>query len=150
MEKIGYVSIEDANVFIASHFLSSSDEREEWDALSDDDKKVLLLNAFEHIENNVFKGYKTYQNQTSQWPRNGALEVPNDIKAAQIYESIEIGFADNSSYEAIEKGIKSETISKLSTSYFENAFHSFERTDVKSTRARKLLNKYIKIVFDVI
>lgn len=150
MEKIGYLTIEDANVFIASHFLSTSDERKEWEALSDDDKKVLLLNAFEDIELNNFIGYKTYENQIEQWPRNGSIEIPADIKAAQIYEALEIGFGDNSSYEAIEKGIKSETINKLSTSYFGNAFYSFNNSQVKSTKARKLLNRYIKVVFDVV
>lgn len=150
MEKIGYVSIEDANVFIASHFLSSSDERKEWDALSDDDKKVLLLNAFEDIENNIFIGYKTYQNQKTQWPRNGATEVPDDIKAAQIYETIELGFGDNSSYDAIEKGIRGESIGKISTDYFDAAFHLLQNNSIKSIKAKKILNKYIKVVFDVV
>lgn len=150
MEKIGYVSIEDANVFIASHFLSSSDERKEWDALSDDDKKVLLLNAFEDIENNIFVGYKTYQNQKTQWPRNGSTEVPDDIKAAQIYETIELGFGDNSANDAIEKGIKGESIGKISTEYFASAYYSIKYNTIKSTKAKKILNKYIKVVFDVI
>ena len=65
----------------------------------------------------IFVGYKTYQNQKTQWPRNGSTEVPDDIKAAQIYETIELGFGDNSANDAIEKGIKGESIGKISTEY---------------------------------
>ena len=150
MEKIGYITIEEANNFIASHFLSTSTERKAWETLTDEDKSVLLTIGFENIENNIYKGYKTYSNQETQWPRNGSEEIPNDIKAAQIYEALENGFGDTTSYDAIEKGIKSETIGKISTSYFSNAFNSFSSNSVKSTTSRKLLNKYIKRVFQVV
>ena len=150
MEKIGYITIEEADIFITSHFLSSSLERKEWESLTDEDKRVLLINGFEDIENNVFTGYKSFENQKEQWPRNGSNIVPDDIKAAQIYEALEVGFGDTTSYEAIEKGIQSESIGKISTSYFSNAFYNFNSSQIKSTTARKLLNKYIKNIFDVI
>ena len=150
MEKIGYITIEEADNFITSHFLSSSKERIEWEALIDEDKRVLLINGFENIENNIFTGYKSYENQREQWPRNGSEIVPDEIKAAQIYEALEIGFGDTTSYEAIEKGIQSESIGKISTSYFSNAFYNFNSSQVKSTTARKLLNKYIKRVYDIV
>ena len=150
MEKIGYITIEEADIFITSHFLSSSKERTEWESLTDEDKRVLLINGFENIENNKFVGYRTYENQREQWPRNGSEIVPDEIKAAQIYEALEIGFGDTTSYEAIEKGIQSESIGKISTSYFNNAFYNFNSSQVKSTTARKLLNKYIKRVYDIV
>lgn len=150
MEKIGYITIEEADIFITSHFLSSSKERTEWESLIDEDKRVLLINGFENIENNKFVGYRTYENQREQWPRNGSEIVPDEIKAAQIYEALEIGFGDTTSYEAIEKGIQSESIGKISTSYFSNAFYNFNSSQVKSTTARKLLNKYIKRVYDIV
>lgn len=150
MEKFGYLTIEEADIFISSHFLSSSKERTEWEALMDEDKQVLLINGFENIENNVFTGYKTYENQIEQWPRNGSEIVPDEIKAAQLYEALEIGFGDTTSYDAIEKGIQSESIGKISTSYFSNAFYNFNSSQIKSTTARKILNKYIKRVYDII
>jgi hypothetical protein len=150
MEKFGYLTIEEADIFISSHFLSSSKERTEWEALMDEDKQVLLINGFENIENNVFTGYKTYENQIEQWPRNGSEIVPDEIKAAQLYEALEIGFGDTTSYDAIEKGIQSESIGKISTSYFSNAFYNFNSSRIKSTTARKILNKYIKRVYDII
>ena len=150
MEKIGYITIEEADIFITSHFLSSSKERTEWESLIDEDKRVLLINGFENIENNKFVGYRTYENQREQWPRNGSEIVPDEIKAAQIYEALEIGFGDTTSYEAIEKGIQSESIGKISTSYFNNAFYNFNSSQIKSTTARKLLNKYIKRVYDIV
>lgn len=149
MEKIGYVSIEEANAFIASHFLSSSKERIDWENLTDDDKSVLLINGLEDIENNNFYGYKTEPTQALSFPRNGSDIVPDDIKFAQIYEAVEIGFGDNTSYDAIEKGIASESIGKISTSYFSNAYYEFKNSTIKSSKAKKLLNNYIQNIFSM-
>lgn len=146
-EKIGYLSIDEADIFITSHFLSSAEERLQWDELTNADKKVLLTLGFEDIENNVFIGYKTYENQENQFPRNGSDEVPADIIKAQIYEAIEIGFGDTTGYDAVSRGIKSETIGKISTSYFTNAFSTFSNMSIKSSIARKLLYKYLKRVY---
>lgn len=146
-EKIGYISIDEANNFITSHFLSASEEKTQWDDLTNSDKKVLLTLGFEDIENNVFIGHKTYENQENQFPRNGSETVPDDIIKAQIYEAIEIGFGDTTGYDAVTRGIKSETIGKISTSYFTNAFSTFSNMAIKSSTARRLLYKYLKRVY---
>lgn len=147
---VGYVTIDDADEFITSHFLSSSIERSGWENLTDDDKAVLLQNAFDSIENNIFNGWKTSDLQENQFPRNGDTEVPDDIKSAQIYEAIENGFGDTTSFDSIEKGIKSETIGKISTSYFKSAYDNIGNNFLKSSNAKRLIKKYIKIIFDVL
>ena len=147
--KSGYVTIDEADEFISSHFLSSSVERDGWEHTTSEDKAVLLQNALESIENNIFTGSKTNPFQELSFPRNGSDVVPDDIKAAQIFEAVEEGFGDTTAFDSVEKGIKSETIGKIRTSYFPEAFVMYSGSSIKSTKVQKILNKYIKIIFDI-
>jgi hypothetical protein len=118
-EVVGYVTLEEANVYVANHFLSSNVSRAAWESLSDADKMVLLRNSYRAIEMLTFSGRKTSSAQSSAFPRWPSTDVPAQIKDAQIANAIVL--ADESSQEDIEHyeklrtyGVKSYKIGNLS------------------------------------
>lgn len=144
-ELIGYVTIEEANSYISSRFLSTDDKRTRWEALGDEDKKALLYQSLDEIEKVNFSGFKTDRNQELAFPRNGNKEVPSNVKTAQIVGAID-RLNDNDAYAAIISGIKSESLGSASYSYSDTASIN------KSCRPAvySLLKGYIKKIYKFI
>lgn len=142
-EKIGYITLEEANAYISSHFLKSDETRINWEALDDDDKCALLRQSLEDIENLTYYGYKTDQKQELSFPRNGSNTVPNDVNAAQIVGATE-RLSSNDGYSAYMSGISKESLGTASYEYN-------TKTNIYDSGCRpgayKLLKKYIKTVF---
>lgn len=138
MNKIGYVSIEDANNYISSHYLSTDTKRDSWDKMSEEDKTVLLTQSLDIIENLSFIGRKTDKEQELSFPRNGSKVIPEKIKSAQIVGALSILDSDGT-YEAIESGITSERVGNVSYTYSKT-------NEIKKCRPEmyKFLKGYIK------
>ena len=134
MEKIGYVSLEEANDYISSSFLSSDEKRKAWEGLSDDDKKVLLRQSLMDIEALNFAGRKTDLNQPYKFPRNGKTEVPDNVKYAQIEGAIDR--TTNSYFDINNNGIASESVGSVSYTYRE--------TTKFQNNLRPSVNRYLK------
>ena len=115
-ELIGYVTIEEADSYISSHFLSSDEKRESWEAMNEEDKKLLLTQSLEDIESLNFSGCKTCKDQELSFPRNGCSDIPQNVKNAQIEGAISRLDTD-SSFESIQKGITSERLGNASYTY---------------------------------
>lgn len=118
-EVVGYVTLEEANEYVANHFMSLNMTRVAWESLSDADKMVLLRNSYRAIEMLQFRGRKTDATQPSAFPRWPSTVVPSPIKEAQIANAIVL--ADESSQDDVEYydrlrtfGIKSYHIGNLS------------------------------------
>lgn len=134
MNKIGYVSLEEANSYISSSFLSSDEKRKAWEGLSDDDKKVLLRQSLMDIEALNFTGRKTDLNQPYKFPRNGNTEVPENVKYAQIEGAIDR--TTNSYFDINNNGIASESVGSVSYTYRE--------TTKFQNNLRPSVNRYLK------
>lgn len=151
-ETLGYVTLTEANTYIAEHYLSTDKLRVLWNALSNNDKSALLRKAFQLIEMLPFTGRKYSFNQTTAWPRcPWGEEVPNDIKYAQIEQGLT--GADTSTDEEAKQyakmwswGVSSYSIGNLSERLSEGGYNPYgaQATGITSTAAQKLLQKYMQ------
>ena len=94
-----YVTIAEANDYIAAHYLSTDPLRESWDSLTDEYKQALLTRAYEAIEMLPLRGRKASCDQQAAFPRWPDTAVPECVKSAQIENALELG---NPSEEAEE------------------------------------------------
>jgi hypothetical protein len=165
-----YVTIEEANTYIANHYVSTNAQRIAWVALSDADKEIYLRNSIVELERLQYRGQR-YQWATVQplaFPRvyigqeierlfsdnyyyhnNNFLinqttpTVPNEIKNAQIEEALELASptTDSEIAETYSGNIKSYSIGHLSETYATGDRNSLQSI-IKSSKAQQLLRKY--------
>lgn len=128
-DAIGYVTLEQANTYIATHYISTDPLRVEWSKLSDADKSALLLKSFETIELLPFTGRKADPSQPNAFPRWPYQEVPNQILYAQIENALSL--SDTSATDEAahygrlwQFGVNSYSIGDLSEHISEGAWSS--------------------------
>ena len=94
-----YVTIAEANDYIAAHYLLTDPLRASWDSLTDEDKQVLLTRSYGAIEMLPLRGRKASCDQQTAFPRWPDTTIPECVKSAQIENALELG---NPSEEAEE------------------------------------------------
>ena len=72
-----YVTIAEADEYIANFYISTDAQRVAWDALSDGDKEIYLRNATRSIERLFFIGRKYADSQVLSFPREVPQPFPN-------------------------------------------------------------------------
>nr|DAU33418.1 MAG TPA: Putative Head Tail Connector Protein [Caudoviricetes sp.] len=153
MANIGYVTVEYADEYVATHFLSTDELRTNWEALTADDKKVLLLRSFESIESLAYIGHKADFDQPTAFPRCCETEVPEAVKAAQVENAVSL--SDNSAsedaafYERLwQFGVESYSIGNLSEKTSEGAWgrgsNAAAANGIISVKASRLLQPYLR------
>lgn len=150
MDLIGYVTVQDADTYISSHYLSTDEVVATWNALSESDKAVLLTKAFQIIELLPFTGRKAAPGQSCAFPRWPDKTVPDRIKWAQIELALNKSDASNNEdakyYERLWLyGVDSYTIGNLSekTSTGSYTIGGAQATGVTSAEAERLLQPYL-------
>ena len=150
MSLIGYVTLEEANAYVMSHYISSDTLRLSWERLSDEDRTVLLTKSFQTIELLPFPGRKLNSDQTTVFPRWPCKEVPEAIKWAQIENALAKSDASNEEdtkyYERLwTYGVESYSIGNLSESVSAGTYglHGAQATGVTSPAAERLLRPYL-------
>ena len=104
-----YLNLEDADNIILKQMGSDN-----WNDATNEVKQMLLIQASYSVDGAItFKGTKTSNNQLLKFPRNSETILPNNIKLATALTAMRISNDD------IFKNIKSETIAKHTTEYFE-------------------------------
>lgn len=150
MDLIGYVTVQDADTYISSHYLSTDEVVTTWSALSEVDKAVLLTKAFQIIELLPFAGRKAAPGQPCAFPRWPDKTVPDRIKWAQI--ELALNRSDASSDEDAKYyerlwlyGVESYSIGNLSerTSTGSYTIGGAQSTGVTSAEAARLLQPYL-------
>lgn len=155
-----YVDVVEADLYVQSHYLSTSSERTSWEALDADDKEVLLRNSMTAIESLPFVGIKDDPEQPLAFPRkiiirdpcphNGCcvlectdIAIPQQVRCAQVEQALYINAygADISSATRArlqQQGVKSFSLGDLSETYGDGTASNF----VYSTRqcSEKVLN----------
>lgn len=153
---IGYVTLEDADTYVETHYIEDSTERTYWEDLDDDDKKALLLCSFEAIERLPFPGRKTSPGQPNAFPRYPGKDVPRDVKAAQIENALVN--ADVSASEEIKQyeklwnaGVTSYRIGNLSETVGHASYGvaAASQSGVDSPKAKKLLIPFLSGGFNI-
>lgn len=118
-----YITIEEANEIVLNNYTYISEEKQVWDSLSEEDKKVVILKATKTINKEIFRGCK-YTTGKLAWPRiiDGVyVECPDDVKdgiIAQAIKSIEVEHSDE--YKLKEKGVKSYSVKNASITFSDN------------------------------
>lgn len=150
MSLIGYVTLQEANEYITSHYLSTDTLRLSWEGLSDEDRTVLLTKSFQTIELLPFAGRKLTSDQSTVFPRWPYKEVPEAIKWAQIENALAKSDASNEEdtkyYERLwTYGVESYSIGNLSerTSTGTYSLRGAQATGITSAIAERLLRPYL-------
>ena len=94
-----YVTIAEADAYIAAHYLPTDPLRVAWESLIDEYKQVLLTRSYDAIEMLPLRGRKASCGQQTAFPRWPDTAVPECVKSAQIENALELG---NPSEEAEE------------------------------------------------
>ena len=111
-----YVTLEEANNILELVFDSS-----EWSALTDEQKKVCLINATNKINLLFVKGEKLDSSQELTFPRDWETAVSNNVKMAQCYEALEICRYNYKREREMNSGIVSRSMENVSVTYAKQA-----------------------------
>lgn len=147
---VGYVTVEESDEYVRTHYVSTDDLRKGWEALSSEDKAALLTKSFQAIELLPFTGRKLNPKQKTAFPRWPSEEVPERIKWAQIENALAKSNAtteeDAQYYERLWMyGIESYSIGNLSESTSKGSYGigSAQATGINSVVAERLLRPFL-------
>lgn len=150
MDLIGYVTLEEANEYVSTHYTSTDTLRLGWESLTDEDRSALLTKSFQTLELLPFTGRKTDPKQPNAFPRWPQQEVPEAIKWAQIENALVK--SDTSTEEDVKYyerlwmfGVQSYSIGNLSerTSTGSYSAHGAQTTGISSVVADRLLRPFL-------
>lgn len=82
-----YADTTDAATYVNAYKV----DKGSWFSLTPDEQSAALAEATSLIDTLAFKGTKTDPNQANQFPRDGGVSVPTDIKNACIEIAFELG-----------------------------------------------------------
>lgn len=150
MSMVGYVTIEEADEYVKTHYLKNDELFKTWFDLDSESKTVLLSRSFQVIELLPFTGRKLDPAQATVFPRWPQQEVPEAIKWAQIENALARSDASNEEdakfYERLwTYGVESYSIGNLSerTSSGTYGVGGAQSTGVVSAIANRLLRPYL-------
>lgn len=155
MAVVGYVTLEEANEYIKTHYPSTDEVRLTWEILTEDDQAVYLQKSFDAIETLPFRGRKTCPDQTTAFPRWPSTEVPGAVKKAQIEQAFNLSDStaneETAIYDKLWKfGVDSYSIGNLSESSSDGAWgrsgssSSAVSAGITSTEAINYLKPYLR------
>lgn len=156
MATIGYVSVEDATIYVAEHYISTDPMRALWTGLSTEDKEVLLRKSFECIERLPFTGRKTDKDQPNAFPRFPNTTVPTSIVSAQVENALSLADPTSSEDAAFyqklwQYGVEEYKIGNLSertsTGAWGNSLSA--ASGIVSAKALSLLQPYLRGSFRI-
>ena len=107
-----YVTLEEANGILEAVF-----DNEEWKLLTDEQKKVCLVNSANRINLLAVKGSKLDSSQELLFPRNWETGVSDKVKMAQCYEALEICRYNYKREREMNSGIVSRSMESVSVTY---------------------------------
>lgn len=147
---MSYVDVAYADEYVATHFLSTDEQRLNWEALDNNDKEVLLQRSFESIECLPFVGRKTNPGQPNAFPRCPFEEVPEAVKHAQVENAVTLSDSsaseDAAFYEKLwQYGVESYSIGNLSERTSSGAWgrNVAASSGVMSAKATNLLKPFL-------
>lgn len=154
--QLGYVTLDEANQYIAENYMSTETLRISWEALDPADRATLLRRSFQVIELLPLTGHKTSPSQLTAFPRCPDAEVPDNVKFAQIEQAL-IGADTDSAEEARQYermwqwGVSHYRIGNLTESISTGAYGTgvLRAAGVTSPAASRLLAPYIRGGFSI-
>lgn len=146
---MSYNTVDTANEYVTGHYLSSDEARLRWEALSTEDRQVLLNKSFDVIEGLPLTGRKTHTDQPNQFPRCPDEEVPEVVLQAEV--ELALALSDTELAESIrdyrrmvDYGISSYSIGNFSETILSYQKNSLQmRYGLISDEAERLLNPWL-------
>ena len=146
---MSYNTVEQADAYIAGHYLSSDELAQQWSSLSEDDKQVLLTRAHDTIDALPITGRKASVDQPDAFPRCPDKEVPDAVKSAEC--ELALSLSDESANESlnnyrkmVDYGIQSYSIGNFSETLLSYSKNSIEiKYGLISSNAKQLLTPWL-------
>lgn len=146
---MSYATVEEANSYITSHYISTDASRLRWESLLTEDKQALLNKAHDVIEALPFTGCKTCVDQPDAFPRKPNKDVPTAVKSAEC--ELALSLSDAETNESLDKyrkmvdyGIQSYSVGNFSESLLSYSRNSVEiRYGLVSPQAKQLLTPWL-------
>ena len=153
-----YVTVEEADAYIAEHYLLADEQRKTWEAAGDD-KETALRRACAALNSLMYRGVEYSLGQPLAFPRyfgenciradeiiylpDISPEVPREVMAAQIEEAIEIisPTVATENKDIRNNPVQSYSIGHLSET-FETASVGSLQSALASVRAQALIRPY--------
>lgn len=141
---VGYVTVDEANEYVRSHYTANENETIAWNALNDADHEIVLRRAFEQIEVLPYRGIP---NGEKEFPRKGMIDVPEAVKYAQIEQALR-GLTEplNQSVDMFARGVSSFSIDDYSEELLDiskNPNSVYTQAGITSYRVIGLLRPYV-------
>ena len=111
-----YVTLEEANSILEAVF-----DNQEWQSLTEEQKKICLVNAANKINLLTVKGDCLDSSQKLIFPRNWETTVSDKVKMAQCYEALEICRYNYKREREMNSGIVSRSMESVSVTYAKQA-----------------------------
>ena len=146
---MSYNTVEEANGYVTSHYISTDESRVRWESFSDEDKQVLLTRAHDVIDSLPFTGRKTSVDQPDAFPRCPYNGVPDAVKSAECELALSLSDeAANASLDDYRKmvdyGIQSYSIGNFSETLLSYSKNSIEiKYGLISSNAKQLLTPWL-------
>ena len=134
-----YVTLEEANIILEAVF-----DNQEWQSLTDEQKKVCLVNATNRINLLAVKGEKLDSSQELLFPRNWENAVSDKVKMAQCYEALEICRYNYKREREMNSGIVSRSMENVSVTY---AKQSNNQRGLYSKDSFNFLREYLMLTY---
>lgn len=135
-----YVTVEDANAWVAAELLDSS----AWDGSTDEERLKALRVATRAIDKLRFRGRKTLESQALEFPRNGGTTVPNDIQVACILEACQRLDGRDTELEQEALGIVTTAYSTVRSTSEVTVRKDWIRAGIMSADAWNVLRGYLE------
>lgn len=146
---MSYATVEFADNYIGTHYMSTDSNRIRWEMLDEEDKAVLLNVAHDVIDSLPLTGRKTCMNQVDAFPRCPDKAVPTVVLNAECELALALSDeANNASLEEyrkmVEYGIQSYSIGNFSETLLTYNKSSLElQYGLNSAKAKRLLTPWL-------
>lgn len=157
MSTIGYVTVAEADAFVADYYLATSSNFLRWDAMDDTAKAVVLRQALSLLENLSFTGCKSTTSQVLSFPRSfhwstaaEAVVVPDEIKLAQV--ELAIMFSNTALIASMEsrRSLQEQGVTRIQIDTLQEQYQSVETTKSLLPRGvKELLSKWLKVGYNI-
>jgi len=163
-----YISLADADTYVADNYVSTDTTYTTWDNLTDANKEIYLKKATKKLDRQILRGTKAVSTQTLEFPRalysnysrddfpllnislNGDWVIETAVSQyvldAQVEEALGIvvgGATANDRLKLQQQGVKSFKLGDLSESYGNGISTSYNSTRLASVEAKELLRYYV-------
>ena len=144
-----YVSVEEADSYVAETYLPSEAEALAWEKCSTYDKAILLLRAMKVIEALPFVGRRTSVHQSLCFPRYPDTHVPRAVEAAQVEEAVALASPDYAEILASKREMRNRGVTSYRLGKLSETFAGQDALQELSPVAAQLLRRYLCGGYDI-